>query len=109
MTMYLPNSELQPTGGEVAEFLDVPPMAEIPSAAGGPVERREGITARLDAQTRMNITRRAKEYIVGLVENHHGDPEDVRSIILELHDQRALTYHDGRAIKGSSSFAERPE
>jgi hypothetical protein len=85
MTMYLPNSELQPTGGEVAEFLDGPPMAEIRSAAGA-VGRREGTTARLDAQTRMNITRRAEEYIVGLVENHHGAPEDVRSIVLELHD-----------------------
>ncbi len=109
MTMYLPNSELQPTGGEVAEFLDVPPMAEIPSAADRPVERREGTTVRLDTQTRMNITRRAKEFIVGLVETHKGDPDDVRSIIHELHEQRALTHHDGRAIEGSPSFAERPE
>lgn len=33
MTMYLPNSGLQPTGAEVAEFLDVPPMAESPGSA----------------------------------------------------------------------------
>lgn len=39
MTMYLPNPDQQPVGDEVAEFLDVPPMAETPSVAvddGGP-------------------------------------------------------------------------
>ncbi|HKY65190.1 MAG TPA: hypothetical protein VJM49_02425 [Acidimicrobiales bacterium] len=112
MSMYLPNSDLRPTGAEAAEFLDVPPMAEMSSVADATVERREGTTVRLDTQTRLNITRRVEEYIVGLVEDHNGDPEDVRSIIREvheLHDQRALTYHDGRAIKGNSSFAKRPE
>jgi len=49
----------------------------------------------LDEQTRLNIVRWAEEYISGLIENHNGDPEDVRSIIHDLHDQRALTDHDG--------------
>ena len=31
MTMYLPNSDLRPTGFEPAEFIDVPPMALAPS------------------------------------------------------------------------------
>jgi hypothetical protein len=30
MTFYLPNSSVQPTGFEPAEFLDVPPMADAP-------------------------------------------------------------------------------
>jgi hypothetical protein len=91
MTMYLPNPDLQPTGSEITEFIDVPPMAGTPSRANGPIERREGSTVRLDTQTRLNITRWAEEYITGLVENHNGDPEDVSTIIHELHDQRALT------------------
>jgi hypothetical protein len=41
MTMYLPNSDLQPTGAEVAEFLDVPPMPETLSSADARVERRD--------------------------------------------------------------------
>jgi hypothetical protein len=30
MTMYLPNPDIQPTGAEAAEFIDVPPLAERP-------------------------------------------------------------------------------
>jgi hypothetical protein len=70
MSMYLPNPALQPTGSEPGEFLEVPDWAE-PAEPAGP----------LDLQTRLNITRWAHEYISGLVENHHGGPEDVRSII----------------------------
>jgi hypothetical protein len=33
MTMYLPNPDQRPVGDEVAEFLDVPPIAETPIAA----------------------------------------------------------------------------
>jgi hypothetical protein len=87
MTMYLPNSDLRPTGSEPAEFIEAPPIADI--------ERREGTTVRLDVQTRLNITRWAEQYISGLVENHNGDPEDVRSIIHELHDRRLLASRDG--------------
>ena len=44
---------------------------------------------------RLNITRRVEEYIVGLVEDHDGDPEDVRSIIREkLHDRSELPAAD---------------
>jgi hypothetical protein len=70
-------------------------MAQNASNARAPIERREGTTVQLDEQTRLNIVRWAEEYISGLIENHNGDPEDVRSIIHDLHDQRALTDHDG--------------
>ena len=88
MTMYLPNPDLHPTGSEPAEFIDTPSTAEDAGKARAP-------TRRLDLQTRLDITRWAQEYISGLVENHNGDPEDVRSIIHRLHDQTALTDGDG--------------
>ena len=83
MTMYLPNPSLQPTGFEPAEYVDLPPMSE-------PIARRGGTSVALDSQTRLNIARWAEEYITGLVENHNGAPEDVRSIIHSLHDRRAI-------------------
>jgi hypothetical protein len=88
MTMYLPNPDLQPTGSETTEFIDVPPMGDGAGSVGAP-------TMRLDAQARLNIARWAEEYITGLVANHNGGPEDVRSIIHDLHDQRSLRDHDG--------------
>jgi hypothetical protein len=96
MTMYLPNPDLQPTGSELTEFIDVPPMAESAGRARGTIERPEGTTMPLDVQTRLNITRWAEEYISGLVENHHGGPADVRSIIHELHDRPATRHYDRR-------------
>jgi hypothetical protein len=47
-----------------------------------------GLPGRLDVQTRTNITRWAEEYISGLVDNHNGTPDDVRTIIHQLHDQQ---------------------
>lgn len=93
MTMYLPNPDLHPTGSEPGEFVEIPSMADDPSKATAPTEQREGTTT-LDQQTRLNITRWAVEYISGLVENHNGNPEDVRSVINQLHDQVTLTDHD---------------
>ena len=52
----------------------------------------------LDAQTRLNITRWNQDYIAGLIENHNGKSEDVRTTIHDihdLHDQPAITDHDG--------------
>jgi|SRR5918994_4601356 hypothetical protein len=99
MSMYLPNPDLQPTGHEAVEFLDVPSMAESASASHElDVERRAVSTSGLDLDTRLNLTRRAKDYIVGLVESRSGDPEDVRSIIRDLHDQGAYTVRDGTVI-----------
>lgn len=96
MSMYLPNPDLHPTSSESTELLDVPPMA---SAAGNgsesPARPSPGSALRLDAQTRLNITRWAEEYIAGLVENHDGGPEDVRTIIHQLHDDRTRTHRDG--------------
>jgi hypothetical protein len=56
----------------------------------------------LETQTRLNITRWADEYISGLVQNHHGDREDVRAIIHELHELRAMTGHAPKQLHGSS-------
>jgi hypothetical protein len=94
MTMYLSNSDLHPTGTEATEFIDVPRMGMDGSAAIG-LDGRAGTTMRLDLQTRLNIVRWAEEYISGLVENHNGGPEDVRSIIHDLHDERTVADHDG--------------
>lgn len=92
MSMYLPNPDVQTTGHEAVEFLDVPSMAESASASHEfDVERRTATTRRLDLDTRLNLTRRANDYIVGLVESRSGDPEDVRSIIRNLHDLGAFT------------------
>jgi hypothetical protein len=95
MTMYLPNPDLHPTGSEPAEFIDVPAMAhEATRQTRAAIGRREETTVHLSNQTRINITRRAQEYISGLVESHHGDSEDVRSVIYDLHYQSAFTDHD---------------
>jgi hypothetical protein len=109
MTMYLPNPDLQPSGSEVVEFIDVRPEADTGIEVDGPIERRTGTTVSLDTQTRLNITRWAEEYIAGLVENHNGGPEDVRAIIHELYDERALTYRVGTASNGSSPRSPRPD
>jgi hypothetical protein len=95
MTMYLPNPDVQPAGSEPVEFLDIPATApEVTSQTRAAIERREEATVQLSEQTRSDITRWAQEYISGLVENHHGDREDVRSVIHDLHDQSTFTDHD---------------
>jgi hypothetical protein len=85
MSMYLSNPALHTTGSEPGEYLDEPaPRADHRAEpAGNPASP----VPHLDRQTRLNITRWAHEYIAGLVENHDGGPEDVRSIIHELHDE----------------------
>lgn len=100
MTMYLPNPDLQPTGYEVTEFIDVPPMAETRGTANDAIEPCEGSTERLDERTRRTIARRAAVYISGLVESHDGDPADLRSIVHDLQEPSALAYGDGRAVEG---------
>lgn len=59
-----------------------------------PARAARGTTLQLNGQTRINITRWAEEYISGLVQNHHGNSDDVRSIIHDLHDQSTLIDHD---------------
>jgi hypothetical protein len=108
MSMYLPNPAVVPTAYEAGEFLDIPPMAdaarrdhEEPTVARRHhADRPDGADGRLDLQTRLNIARWADEYINGLVENHHGTPADVRSIVHALHDPapiagRVLRLEDG--------------
>jgi hypothetical protein len=96
--MYLPNPSLHPTGSEPAEFIDVPGLAPEPAApARGPTPAPapSGASRPLDEQTRLNITRWAQEYISGLVATYNGHPDDIRSVILKLHDETALTPEDG--------------
>lgn len=90
MTMYLPNPDLHPTGYEPAEFIDAHRADEPGDRHPAPTERRVGPVVHLDTQTRFDITRWAEEYIAGLVENHHGDREDVRAVIHDLHYQTNL-------------------
>lgn len=47
----------------------------------------------LSPQARVDLTRRAGDYITGLVASRSGDSEDVRSIIHDLHDQITVTDH----------------
>jgi hypothetical protein len=105
MSMYLPNPDLRPTGSEPAEFIDIEqgerPM-DTHGHQSGPAYLRgmpvsdwaDATTARrpLSDQTRTNITCWAQEYISGLVRDHDGDDEDVRSVIHDLHLQSTLTH-----------------
>jgi len=80
MSMYLPNPDLGPTGSEPGEFIDVP-VPEVPTA------RRS-----LSDRTRVDIARRAGEYIAALVRDHDGDSEDVRAVIHDLHRECTLAH-----------------
>jgi hypothetical protein len=108
MSMYLPNPDLRPTGFEPAEYIDIPATVEEdhPMSTHGPQSgpaylRGMPVSTWTDAtmarrplsdQTRVNITRWAEEYISGLVRNHHGDSEDVRSVIHDLHLECTLAH-----------------
>ena len=87
MTMYLPNPDLGPTGYEPAEFIDVDRATEPGDRRPAHTERRADAVVHLDVQTRLDIAHWAEEYIAGLVENHHGDREDVRAVVRDLHDR----------------------
>jgi hypothetical protein len=102
MSMYLPNPDLGPTGSEPAEFIDIEQGERAMETHGhqsGPAYLRgrpvaDWTAARtrrpLSDQTRTNITSWAQEYISGLVRDHGGDDEDVRSVIHDLHLQSTL-------------------
>lgn len=85
--MTMPNPDAHATGAEPAEFIEAHHTAERRDRPVAPIERQDVPTTRLDTQTLINITRWAEEYITGVVENHHGDFDDVRAVIHELHDQ----------------------
>jgi hypothetical protein len=97
MSMYLPNPSLHPTGSEPGEFLEVPERVAIQAVPA----RRAGGAVRLDLQTRLDIARRAHGYIAGLVQNHDGGPEDVRSIIHDLHAEGPIVDRPGRLAGGA--------
>ncbi len=95
MTMYLPNPDLGPTGYEPAEFIDADRATEPGDRRPAHTERRADAVVHLDVQTRLDIAHWAEEYIAGLVENHHGDREDVRAVVRDLHDRINLIDANG--------------
>jgi hypothetical protein len=62
--------------------------AERPSTAVGSVPTLAPPT--LDDRLRLAITRHARTYIADLVTDNHGDGDDLRSIIDELHTEAVL-------------------
>ena len=105
MSMYLPNSDLCPTGSEPAEFIAIEQgegRMELQGHQSGPAYLRgrpvsdwtaaSPLRQPLSDQTRTNITGWAEEYISGLVRDHGGDDEDVRSVIHDLHLQSTLAH-----------------
>ena len=92
MSMYLPNSAVHPAQSDPVEFIDLPPMAnEVNGGTSTSREAHERTIVRLSPQARIDLTRRARDYVTQLVVNSSGDSEDVRSIIHDLHDQLAAT------------------
>jgi hypothetical protein len=77
----------EPGGFPPVEFLDIPPMNEElnspPAAWPNPL-------ARLSERTRETLASSALGFIEGLVESHHGDVGDVRSIIDALDAESAF-------------------
>lgn len=87
VTMYLPNSGLQPAGAEPGEFIEADEAVEPGDRRGAGMESRDRPTVHLDTQSLIDITRWAEEYITDVVANHHGDRNDVRAVVHELHYQ----------------------
>jgi hypothetical protein len=99
--MYLPNPDVHPTGYEPGEFIDVP-AARTSRATGlsprlAPAPNGETSPPRISSRTRSDITPWAEEYISGLVDNHPGAHEDVRTVIHDLHDRTAVSNANRRA------------
>jgi len=85
MSMYLPNSDLRPTGYEPGEFIDIPAMADDPARVDARLPANNAPRARLTDESRSDITRLTLEYISRLVQEYQGDRDDVRTIIRNLH------------------------
>jgi hypothetical protein len=93
MSMYLPNPAVRPTEAETVEFIELPPMVHEGDGDTSTSVLQEGPMVQLSPQTRVDITRRARDCIRELVANYSGDSEDVRSIIHDLHDQITVSGH----------------
>ena len=85
MSMYLPNSDLRPTGYEPGEFIDIPAMADDPARVDARLPANNAPRARLTDESRSDITRLTLEYISRLVQENRGDRDDIRTIIRNLH------------------------
>jgi hypothetical protein len=95
MSMYLPNSDLRPTGNEPAEFIDLPAMSDDAARTEPRVDRSNAAHAGLTIEIRIEVTRLTQDYISDLVQKYKGDREDVRSIIRDLHHRSNSARHDG--------------
>jgi hypothetical protein len=90
-------------GPRIAEFIEAhraeqpgdPPIVDLGAGwvgagiggdGGRGVGSPDATTRRLDTQTRIDIAHWAEEYIARLVENHHGDRHDVRTVVNDLND-----------------------
>src|SRR5687767_2673997 len=94
MSMYLPNTAVRPAESDPVEFLEIPPRAhEGDGETSTSVYAQQRPTLQLSHQARVDLTRRARDYITHLVANYGGDSEDVRWVIHDLQDQIAVTDH----------------
>jgi hypothetical protein len=56
MSMYLPNPDLDPTGSEPAEFLEIPPMEQSSTDPDIGLEQPEGSADELNEEIQPDIT-----------------------------------------------------
>jgi hypothetical protein len=82
MSMYLPNPAVHPSESDPVEFIEPPSMAhEVEDETGTSVEPQRRPIVGLSPQARVDVARRAHDYITELVASYGGDQGDVRSII----------------------------
>jgi L-aminopeptidase/D-esterase-like protein len=72
--------------------------AGLGAGAGAGLGPLDAARRRLDTQTRIDIARWAEEYIARLVENHHGDRHDVRTVVDDLNRRTNVIGATGRFI-----------
>jgi hypothetical protein len=90
MRRHVPDSPVGLTGSEAVEFLDIPSMGEM-LHSGPAFARPEPREPQLNEAAQSNIARQAYEYISRLVRDHHGDEEDVWSVVKVLQSDRTTT------------------
>jgi Oxidoreductase molybdopterin binding domain len=85
MSMYLPNPAVRRTESDPVEFIELPPMAHEGDGETSMSVDASEIRGATQPQARVDLTRRAGNYVTELVPKSSGDSEDVRSIIHDLH------------------------
>jgi Oxidoreductase molybdopterin binding domain len=85
MSMYLPNPAVRRAESDPVEFIELPPMAHEGDGETSMSVDASEIRGATQPQARVDLTRRAGNYVTELVPKSSGDSEDVRSIIHDLH------------------------